>query len=252
MTTTNLELKKIFLIATGNQFQNQLVERTLQTHFTNASIFSAIDGADAQFKAENVTPHVVIVDYFLPRINAVTLTKKLLKKKNRTAVIILSPKPDKEHFMEEIVTGQVQFLTNTQNTTSFISHVNRALNFAANQEHSLYNIKFLNKDEWLLREGEEGKFVYLVRNGRLKAFRNINGKEVMLGFIEAGEFVGEMAYINGEPRSADVKCLTDVELIEIPSGILDSILFSKPAWSRALLKTLSRRLKEVNEKQVNG
>lgn len=248
----NLESKKIFLIATGHQLQNQLLERSLQTHFTNVSVFSAVDGVDAQFKADNVTPNVVILDYLLPRMNAVTLTKKLLRKKQRTAIIILSPKVDKEHFIEEVVTGQVQFLTSISNTNSFIAHVNRALNFAAHEETSLYNLKFLNKDEWLLREGEEGQYVYLVRNGRLKAFRNVQGKEVILGYVEAGEFVGEMAYINGEPRSADVRCLTDVELIEIPSGQLDSILFSKPAWSRALLKTLSRRLKEVNQKQVGS
>lgn len=248
---TSLELKKIFLVATGNKLQNQLIERTLNAHFTKASVFSSLDGIDAQFKAENVTPHVVILDYLIPRMDAITLTQKLLKKKERTAIIILSPKEDKQQFLDEVVTGQVQYLTSTDNPKAFVAHINRALNWAACEDQSLYNLKFLNRDEWLLREGEEGKFVYLVRNGRLKAFRTVNGKEVILGFIEAGEFVGEMAYINGEPRSADVRCLTDVELIEIPSGMLDSILFSRPAWSKALVRTLSRRLKELNEKQVD-
>lgn len=245
---SSLEGKKIFLIATGNKHQNQLIERTLISHFAKASIFTSLDGIDAHFKAENVTPHVVILDYMLPRMDAVTLTQKLLRKKERMSFIILSPKEDSQHFLDEVVTGQVQFLT-TIDPKAFVAHINRALNWAAFEEQSLYNLRFLNKDEWLLREGEEGKFVYLVRNGRLKAARTINGKEVVLGFIEPGEFVGEMAYINGEPRSADVRCLSDVELIEIPSGLLDSILFSKPAWSKALVRTLSRRLKELNEKQ---
>ena len=248
----NLESKKVFLVATGSAHHNKMIERTLLAHFTNLSIFTSLDGIDAQFKFENVTPHVVILDYMLPRMNAVTLTTKLLRKKERTAIIILQPKPDKQHFIDEIVTGQVQFLTSAENAKPFVAHINRALNFAAHEEKSLYNIKFLNKDEWLVREGEEGKFVYLVRHGKLKAFRMIDGKEVILGYIEAGEFVGEMAYINGEPRSADVQCLTDSELIEIPSGLLDSILFSRPAWSKALVKTLSRRLKEVNSKNVGS
>lgn len=249
---SNLESKKIFLVATGNRDQNQLIERTLISHFAKASVFSSLDGIDAQFKAENVTPHVLILDYLLPRMEAVILVHKLLRKKAKMAFIILSPNEDSQDFLEEVVTGQVQFLTNTENPKSFIGHVNRALNWASFEEQSLYTLKFLNRDEWLLREGDEGKFVYLVRNGRLKASRNINGKEVVLGFIEAGEFVGEMAYINGEPRSADVRCLSDVELIEIPSGLLDSILFSKPAWSKALVRTLSRRLKELNQKQAGS
>ncbi len=249
---SNLETKKIFLVATGNKHQNQLIERTLIGHYAKASIFTSLDGIDAHFKAENVTPHVVIIDYQLPRMDAETLTQKLLRKKARMAFIILAPQDDSQNFLDEVVTGQVQFLTNTENPKSFIGHVNRALNWAAFEEQSLYTLRFLNKDEWLLREGEEGKFVYLVRTGRLKASRNINGKEVVLGFIEPGEFVGEMAYINGEPRSADVRCLTDVELIEIPSGLLDSVLFSKPAWSKALVRTLSRRLKDLNQKQAGS
>ncbi|MBL7688606.1 MAG: Crp/Fnr family transcriptional regulator, partial [Bdellovibrionaceae bacterium] len=61
------------------------------------------------------------------------------------------------------------------------------------------------------------------------------------------EFVGEMAHINQEPRSASVKALEDCELIEIPNGSLDLVLFSKPAWAQALMRTLSRRLKRINE-----
>src|SRR5687768_10995102 len=128
----SIEGKKIFMVATGSTHHNQMIERTLQAHFTNLSIFTSLDGIDAQFKTENVTPHVVIVDYLLPRMNAVTLTTKLLRKKERTAIIILSPKADKQQFIDEVVTGQVQFLTNTENVKAFVSHVNRALNWAAN------------------------------------------------------------------------------------------------------------------------
>jgi CRP/FNR family cyclic AMP-dependent transcriptional regulator len=44
-----------------------------------------------------------------------------------------------------------------------------------------------------------------------------------------------------------VKALSDCELIEIPIGTLDTVLFSKPAWARALMMTLSKRLKRSNE-----
>ncbi|MCB0415661.1 MAG: Crp/Fnr family transcriptional regulator, partial [Bdellovibrionales bacterium] len=57
----------------------------------------------------------------------------------------------------------------------------------------------------------------------------------------------EMAYINGEPRSADVVALSDCELIEFGVDRLDSLLFKKPSWSKALMKTLSKRLKRANE-----
>jgi CRP-like cAMP-binding protein len=98
----------------------------------------------------------------------------------------------------------------------------------------------------LLRDGDSADSVFLVKSGRLKAFKNEGPNEVVLGYINAGEFVGEMAYIHGEARSANVVSLTECELIEIPNDCLDSVLFSKPAWAKALVKTLSSRLKQAN------
>lgn len=49
---------------------------------------------------------------------------------------------------------------------------------------------------------------------------------------------------------ATVQAIGDCELIEIPMGTLDMVLFSKPAWSKALVATLSRRLKRSNQTRV--
>ena len=244
-----LENKRIFLFATGDEELNTQLEELIQNQFHNSTVFKAMDGIDAQFKIENVIPHVVIISYDIPRLNAIGLTTKLINKKERVAVIILAHKEISQDFVDEVVTGQVQFLTSIENKKIFLSHVNRALNWVANQEESLYHIRFVSEGESLIQDGESGNSVYIVRAGRLKASKMVNGKEVILGYIEPGEFVGEMAYINGEARSADVVSLMETELIEIPSDALDSILYSKPAWSKGLMRTLSRRLKSSNLKQ---
>lgn len=246
---STLENKRIFLIATGNEKLNALIEGVLGAHLKNINVYTATDGIDAQFKIDNVIPHVVIISSQIPKVSAVSLTKKLLNHKERMAILILSPDEEQEEFMDEVVTGQVQYLNAVDNSNLFIGHITRALNWVAHSEEALYRVKFLAPEEVLIKAGEEGKFVYIVRSGRLKACRNQDGKELLLGYIEPGEFVGEMAYINGELRSANVVSLAATELIEIPSHSLDSILFSKPSWSKALMKTLSKRLKVSNLKQ---
>lgn len=246
----NLEGKRIFLIATGSDKLNAVLEGVLNTHFKSLNVYTAADGMDAQFKIDNVVPHVVIISSQIPKVNSVALTEKLITRKERMAVIILSPEENTEHFMDEVVTGQVQFLTNVNNSTLFVNHVTRALNWVSHTEEALYKIRFLSANEVLIKDGEEGKFVYIVRSGKLKAIKKIDGQESLLGHIEPGEFVGEMAHINGELRSADVISITDAELIEIPSHSLDSVLFSKPSWSKALMRTLSKRLKISNSKQT--
>jgi CRP/FNR family transcriptional regulator, cyclic AMP receptor protein len=64
--------------------------------------------------------------------------------------------------------------------------------------------------------------------------------------INGGEFIGEMSFINGEPRNANVKALEASDLIEIPNNLMNHILFTKPSWVKALMKTLSMRVKSAN------
>lgn len=248
----DLENKRIFLIATGKSHEASTIEATLSRHFQNVTIFTAFDGSDALFKIDNVVPNVVIVDSEITKIGAMDLTTKLIRNKNRIAVIIMSPLPDTDHFVDEVVTGQVHILTRPTDEATFIEHVTRAMNWISRGDNSNYRLKFLAANQVLIREGEHAESVYLVKKGQLKAYKTENGVDTLLGQINAGEFVGEMAYINGEPRSANVMSLTDCELIEIPNNCLDVVLFSKPAWSKALVKTLSLRLKNSNEEKVQN
>lgn len=243
----DLESKRIFLVATSNSDTNRELEMLIKSQVNGATVFSAIDGLDAMLKCENVPPHVAILDYNLPKVSAIDLTQKLFHCKERAAIIILSPLHDQEHFIDEVVTGQVQFLSGTSHVAVFGSHIARALNWVSNEAESIYHLRFLGPNESLIKEGEKADFVYLVKSGELKAYKHDGEQEVILGTIQAGEFVGEMAYINGEARSANVETTTQCELIEIPSESLDVVLFSKPAWSKALLKTLSKRLKNSND-----
>jgi DNA-binding NarL/FixJ family response regulator len=247
----DLENKRIFLIATGDPETNRKLEELIKLHVINTTVFTAVDGLDAMLKCQNVPPHVVIMDYGLQKVSALDLTEKLIHRKERAAVIILSPLPDKEHFIDEVVTGQVQFLSGSGRVTVFTSHITRALNWISHEDKSIYHLRFLAPQELLIKEGEKADYVYLLKSGELKAYKKDSGREVLLGLIKPGEFVGEMAYINGEARSANVMSVTDSELIEIPSESLDAVLFSKPAWSKALLKTLSKRLKNSNLEKVS-
>lgn len=247
----DLENKKVFLITSNNTNDVQSVEEIIKTHFQNSTVFSAVDGTEALFKSENVPPHVVLIDANIQKMNAFDLAEKLLHRKDRIAVIIIADRLDKEHFVNEVVTGQMQFLERPVNEKQLARAITRALNWSSFGENSNYHLRFLDENELVIKFGEKGDSVYLVKSGKLKAFREENGQEILLGYIQTGEFVGEMSYINGEPRSASVVSITPCELIEIPNHYFDIVLFTKPAWSKALVKTLSQRLRNSNEDKAN-
>ncbi len=246
MTATRLEDKRVFLIASPDQERQTQFGFFIQKHIANATIFYTSDGHDATLKLENAPPDVLITDYLLPRVTGIELVDHVLKnpKYNDVQVIIASRLPDNEHFVDEVVTGRVQFYIDDKNEIRFTSCITRALNRLTNSAHSDYRMVFLSAGDELIKEGEPGNSVFIVRKGTLRAFRH----EKLLGEIAAGEFVGEMSHINHEPRSATVKATSDCELIEIPFSTLDYVLFSKPSWAKALAATLSKRLKRSNEK----
>lgn len=110
--------------------------------------------------------------------------------------------------------------------------------------------------EVLFHEGEEGKDLYVVLDGRVMISKNIAGAgEEALGFIERGDYFGEMALIDDQPRSADAKADENgAVVLAIPSGVLERILDMKKVSSIRLLKILcglvAKRLREIDDKLV--
>lgn len=237
--------KKIFMIVETDAALLAELSSTLRSIYEGAVVYSATEAKEAINKIRNVPPQVVITELELPKVSGSEIVRAVLKDKEltHTSVVVLSDIPDKEEFVEGVVQGRVLFLSKPVDKKLFLDVVNKALQRASSQKDPEFKLKFLSAGEILFKEGDKAESAFLVKKGKLKAVKSKSGTEVLLGDVNAGEFVGEMAHINGEPRSADIRAVENCELIEIPLGTLDILLFSKPAWSKALMKTLSKRLK---------
>ncbi len=104
----------------------------------------------------------------------------------------------------------------------------------------------LEPDEALIKEGEHSKSMYWVQAGQLVVTKKRGNEEVVLGHIFSGELVGEISFLDKEPRSATVKAMTECELIEIPQETLDTLFKTQPKWLEILVKTLAERLRKAN------
>lgn len=249
-TTQNLVDKKIFLIVSENPDKIKRIHEVIEKHVQKPTIFSAQDGAMALSKVLNAPPHVLITDLHLAKLSGINLVEKVLETRDaeRTAIIVCGQPPQEEKHLDEIVTSKVQYLANDEDESEINFCLVKALNYSSHNSKADFYIRFLAKDEILLREGDKADYVYFVKKGQLKAYKEpAPGNTAVLGLIECGEFVGEMAYINGEPRSANVAAVTDCELIEVPLGLFEKVLFKRPTWSKALMLTLSKRVRAANK-----
>ena len=133
MQTPELESKRIFLIACRDDKLVLEITKQIETHIRFPTIFVALDGAEALFKADNVFPHVAIVDVNLEKANGFVVTEKLLQKKqdHGVSVILLSSLPDQDFFVDQVVMGQVQFVNHSEIETHFPTKLVKALNRVA-------------------------------------------------------------------------------------------------------------------------
>jgi len=105
------------------------------------------------------------------------------------------------------------------------------------------------KNSVILFEDDPGDALYVVVDGQVKVVLiGEDGREVILSVLGEGEFFGEMALIDDEPRSAHVIAMEDSSLVVLRREDFQGILTQSPTIALALLRELSRRLRRVDEK----
>lgn len=80
---------------------------------------------------------------------------------------------------------------------------------------NLENLKTVRAGDLLIRQGEAGKSAYIVEEGRVEIYIEKDGKPQFVGTRGPGTMIGEMALIDDDTRTANVRALEDCKLIEI-------------------------------------
>jgi signal transduction histidine kinase len=93
---------------------------------------------------------------------------------------------------------------------------------------------------------------YLILEGEVQVTKVINNSETrLLKNLTAGDFFGEMALIHNAPRAATVKTLTPLITLEIHKEAFDRVLKNSSSVSLALVREISRRLRENDEMAID-
>ncbi len=118
---------------------------------------------------------------------------------------------------------------------------------------NLVIVKNFNRDETVVLEGDDSvQALYLIATGSVQVYMTgIDGRETILSFLERGDFFGEMSLIDGEPRSASVRTVTDATLLVIHRESFLSLIRKSPEIAMALMSELCKRLRKAN-KQIGS
>jgi CRP/FNR family cyclic AMP-dependent transcriptional regulator len=103
------------------------------------------------------------------------------------------------------------------------------------------------KDTVVFFENEEGDSFFMIVDGRIKVtILGDDGREVILSVLGRGDFFGEMALLDNEPRSATAIAVEDTELLSLHRNDFQSVLTDNRSIMLALIKILTARLRRAN------
>ena len=122
---------------------------------------------------------------------------------------------------------------------------------AINEANSInFEVVRLNKNEVLFKEGDRSSSIYVLKTGMLAIVKEHEEGRSIIAELSGRQLVGEMAFLNGQTRTATVEALEDSEVIELKLGDPLSFINEQPFWLGMILETLITRVKEMDDKLV--
>jgi CRP-like cAMP-binding protein len=103
------------------------------------------------------------------------------------------------------------------------------------------------KGDILFNEGENSKDLYIIQNGIVKIFKQVDGKQLPIALVHSGQFVGELSFFDGKPRSASAEAATDLKVIKLDQVKLDREIRKLPSWLLVLIRSIADRMREADE-----
>src|SRR5262245_57498488 len=106
----------------------------------------------------------------------------------------------------------------------------------------------LSRNQWIVDYQDTSNDVFFIVSGAVRVkLQSASGREVLLREINAGDFFGELAAIDNEPRSAGIIAVTDVTVARMPSSVFRTAVHSYPDVCDQLLALLAGSNSDVGQ-----
>ena len=106
----------------------------------------------------------------------------------------------------------------------------------------------LARGEALFRKGDPGQSLFVVVDGLIKiGAPAADGRELVLNVMRKGDVLGEIALIDGSPRSADAVAMADTDLLVVERRDFLPLVEGRPGVAMRIISLLCQRLRNTSE-----
>ncbi len=103
------------------------------------------------------------------------------------------------------------------------------------------------RNDVLFSEGDEANELYVVRSGRIAlGLQSTDGRESVVGLMEAGDLFGEMPLFDGQGRSLSARALEASDLIAVPYPPIRMVFQARPELLWSVVEVMVQRLRAAD------
>ncbi|MDG2237682.1 MAG: cyclic nucleotide-binding domain-containing protein [Arenicellales bacterium] len=106
--------------------------------------------------------------------------------------------------------------------------------------------------ETILLEGETSDTAFQILSGEVEIYTERSGQVIRLGYVTAGDYLGEMGLIDQGPRSASARAVTDVVVLEFQRSEFIEHVSNEAVVAYRIITRLCHRLRETNQRLVES
>ncbi len=103
----------------------------------------------------------------------------------------------------------------------------------------------------IFEQDDPGSRMYIIKKGNVRIFRRVQGEEVVLAHLGAGEFFGEMALLEELPRSASAIAEKTTLAVEVDAPVFVEMVKSNAEIAVRMMRKLASRVRDLDRRLQN-
>ncbi len=242
--------------------------------------FSAENGKKGVEKALLEKPDLIICDIMMPELDGYGVLH-LLRKNAATEFIpfiFLTAKTERADFRKGMEMGADDYITKPFDDIELLNAVETRLKKSAilhkqyagddqgasamindlqqsgllSMQLDKYETYTSNKKTTLYAEGKRPRFLYYLKSGKVKVFRqHKHGKEYIVNLYTAGDFIGYLPLLENKSYDDAAEILEEAEVVQIPREEFLHAMYNDVSIAGRFIKLIAQNVQEKEERLLN-
>lgn len=265
-------MKKILLIEDNDDLRNNTAEIL---ELAGYAVSEANNGKDGVAQAFKEIPDLIVSDIMMPGLDGYGVLHLLRKNPHGRHIpfIFLTARSERNDYRKAMELGADDYISKPFTGTELLNAIETRLK-RSEESHHYYNVdsfgsllydeigegdilknftsqresqKFKKKQQIYL-EGNRPARLYYIKKGKVKTFKtNEDGKELVIGLLKEGEFLGYRALLENSKYKETAEAMEDTEVAIIPRHEFEEILAGDHAFSTRFIKMMASYMSETEE-----